>query len=264
MLQFSVFDGYCDISHFITTRHGGVSEGCYATMNPGEHSGDVLNAVRINRKLLSEEIGITPERLFTPYQVHEAEVYSIETAFLSFTPEERQLAMQGKDALITNLPNVCIAVATADCVPVLVYAPDKKVVAAIHAGWRGTVKQIVAKTIRKMSVDYACDPEQMIAGIAPSISLDAFEVGEEVVESFRMAGMDMDRVMRRNPETGKAHLDLWETNRLQLLEAGLQPQRIEVSGICTYAHSDDFFSARRLGIKSGRMLSGIRMKEEYL
>lgn len=260
MLQFSVFDGYCDISHFITTRHGGMSEGNYATMNPSEYSGDVLDSVRMNRKFLLQEIGIAPERLFIPYQVHEAEIYPIESVFLGLTAEEQQLAMQGKDALITNLPGVCIAVVTADCVPLLIYAPDKNVVAAIHAGWRGTVKQIVVKTIRQMANDYACDPKQMIAGIAPSISPDFFEVGEEVVDAFHAIGMDLNRIMQRNPETGKAHIDLWEANRIQLLEAGLQPERIEVSGICTYTHHEDFFSARRLGIKSGRILSGISLK----
>lgn len=261
MLQFSVFDGYCDIFHFITTRHGGVSEGSYATMNPGEHCGDVLDSVRMNRKSLSDQIGIIPEKLFTPHQVHEAEVYSIKSDFLSFTVEDQQLEMQGKDALITNLPGICIAIATADCVPLLVYAPDKKVVAAIHAGWRGTVKQITARTIQKMKDDYACDPMRMIAGIAPSISSNAFEVGEEVVHAFHAVGMNLNQIMQRSPETGKAHIDLWEANRIQLLEAGLQSERIEISGICTYTHHEDFFSARRLGLKSGRILSGISIKE---
>lgn len=115
----------------------------------------------------------------------------------------------GKDALVTNIPGICIAVSTADCVPVLVYAPDKKVVAAIHAGWRGTVKQIVAKTIRCMADRYSCDPALMMAGIAPSISKEAFEVGEEVVDAFRETRVDMNRIMERNAQTGKAHIDLW-------------------------------------------------------
>ena len=142
MLQFSGLSGECNISHFITTRHGGVSQGNYATMNPGEFSGDDPASVRMNRQLLSDAMGISPERIFAPCQVHEAEISCIDA---------QQQEMYGKDALVTDIPGICIAVSTADCVPVLVYAPDKKVVAAIHAGWRGTVKQIVAKTIRCMA-----------------------------------------------------------------------------------------------------------------
>lgn len=261
MLQFSGLSGECNISHFITTRHGGVSEGSYASMNPGEYSGDDLNCIRMNRKILSDVIGISPEGIFAPFQVHEAEVGCLDARFLSFTPERQKEEMNGKDALITDVPGVCVAVSTADCVPVLVYAPDKKVVAAIHAGWRGTVKQIVAKTVGCMIDRYGCDPLQMLAGIAPSISRESFEVGDEVADAFQATGVDMNRIMERNARTGKPHIDLWEANRIQLLEAGLKPEHIEVSGICTYLHHDDFFSARRLGIKSGRILSGIMIKD---
>lgn len=261
MLQFSGLSGECNISHFITTRHGGVSLGNYAAMNPGEFSGDEPDSIRINRKLLSDAIGISPERIFAPFQIHEAEIACLDTHFLSLSPDGQKEEMNGKDALVTDIPGLCIAVSTADCVPVLVYAPDKKVVAAIHAGWRGTVKQIVALTICAMIDRYGCDASLMMAGIAPSISKEAFEVGDEVADAFRATGIDMNRIMERNVQTGKAHIDLWEANRIQLLQAGLQPERIEVSGICTWQHHEDFFSARRLGIKSGRILSGIMIND---
>lgn len=261
MLQFSGLSGECNISHFITTRRGGVSKSSYATMNPGEYSGDDLASVRMNRQLLSDAIGISSDRIFAPFQIHEAEIGCIDSRFLSLSPILQKQEMYGKDALVTNIPGVCIAVSTADCVPVLVYAPDKKVVAAIHAGWRGTVKQIVAKTIGYMVSHYGCDSSLMLAGIAPSISKEAFEVGDEVVEAFRTTGVDMNRIMERNIETGKAHIDLWEANRIQLLQSGLPSGHIEVSGICTWQHHEDYFSARRLGIKSGRILSGIMIKD---
>ena len=243
MLQFSGLSGECNISHFITTRHG-VSLGNYASMNPGEYSGDDPESVRMNRQLLSDAIGISSERIFAPFQIHEAEIACIDARFLSLTPDRQKEELNGKDALVT-----------------LVYAPDKKVVAAIHAGWRGTVKQIVAKTVEYMIARYGCDPSLMLAGIASSICKESFEVGDEVAEAFRATGVDMNRIMERNARTGKAHIDLWEANRMQLLQSGLQPERIEVSGICTYQHPDDFFSARRLGIKSGRILSGIMIKD---
>ena len=108
---------------------------------------------------------------------------------------------------------------------------------------------------------YDCDPTQLVAGIGPSISQAAFEVGEEVVKAFQMAGFPMERILRRNAETQKAHIDLWETNRLQLLEAGLLSGHIEIAGICTYIRYEDYFSARRLSVKSGRILTGICLKK---
>lgn len=260
MLQFSVLSEDCNISHFVTTRHGGVSEGAYASFNPGEYSGDNSEAVRMNRQLLSEAIGIPVERIFAPFQVHKAEIRVLEASFLSLSSDGQQAYIQGADALVTNVPDVCVAVSTADCVPVLLYAPDVKAVAAVHAGWRGTVQQIVRKTVHFLIEKYGADPRLMKAGIGPSIGPDAFEVGEEVVDAFREAGFEMSRILERSTETDKAHIDLWEANRLQLVAAGLTYENIELAGICTYTHSDDFFSARRLGGKSGRVLSGIFLR----
>lgn len=260
MLQFPGLNGDCNISHFITTRHGGVSKGNYASFNPGEFSGDDTEAVRLNRELLSAAIGIPPENIYAPYQIHEAGIFAIEEPFLDFSLEEQRRCLNGIDAVVTDVAGICIAVSTADCVPVLLYAPDKKVVAAVHAGWRGTVKQIVLKTIRFIANKYAVDPIHIKAGIGPSISREAFEVGEEVVRAFVEAGVSLSDSMVRNERTGKAHIDLWEVNRVQLLQAGLLPENIEIAGICTYAEHKDFFSARRLGIKSGRIMSGIIKK----
>ena len=208
MLQFPVLSEDCNISHFVTTRQGGVSKGAYASFNPGEYSGDNPEAVRANRKLLSDAIGIPTERIFAPFQVHGAEVRSIEPSFLSLPLEEQQLYMHGVDALVTDVPEVCIAVSTADCVPVLLYAPDVKAVAAVHAGWRGTVLRIAGKTVRILMDEYGADPRLMKAGIAPSIGPEAFEVGEEVVDAFREAGFEMSCILKRDADTGKAHIDL--------------------------------------------------------
>ena len=251
MLQFPVLSEDCNISHFVTTRQGGVSQGSYASFNLSEYSGDDPEAIGINRKLLSDAIGISEERIFVPFQIHGAEIRPIGASFLSLSLEEQLLYMHGVDALVTDVQEVCIAVSTADCVPVLLYAPDVKAVAAVHAGWRGTVLRIAGKTVRFLVDEYGADPCLMKAGIAPSIGPDAFEVGEEVVDAFREAGFEMQRILKRNVNTGKAHIDLWEANRLQLLAEGLSAMNIELADICTYTHCDDFFSARRLGIKSG-------------
>lgn len=257
MLQFPRLGEDCDISHFVTTRQGGTSRGAYASFNLGAYCGDDPESVRANRAILSDAIGLPAGRILTPCQVHGAEIRPVDSSFLSLPPEQQQACLQGVDALVTDLPGVCVAVATADCVPVLLYAPDVKAVAAIHAGWRGTVRGIVAKTVRLLLDEYGADPRVMKAGIAPSIGPDAFEVGEEVVEAFREAGFEMARILRRDADTEKPRIDLWEANRLQLLAGGLVAENIELAGICTYTYPDEFFSARRLGIRSGRFLSGI-------
>ena len=170
--------------------------------------------------------------------------------------EQRQL-LEGVDGLVTAEPQVCVAVSTADCVPLLLYAPDQGVVAAIHAGWRGPVKGIAQKAVRCLQTMFGCDPAQVRAGIGPSISQAAFEVGEEVVEAFSSAGMPVYRLMRRDPNNGKAHIDLWGANRWQLMEVGVEAGHLEIAGICTYTQWEHFFSARRLGVRSGRFVSGI-------
>ena len=260
MLQFPVLSEDCNIPHFVTTRQGGVSEGAYASFNTGEYSGDDPEAVRTNRRLLSEAIGIPFERIFAPFQVHGTKIRPVDPVFLSLPLDEQRSYLYGVDALVTNVPDVCVAVSTADCVPLLLYAPDVKAVAAVHAGWRGTVQGIAGKTVRFLVDEYGADPCLMKAGIAPSIGPGAFEVGEEVVDAFGEAGFEMPCILKRDADTGKAHIDLWEANRLQLLAEGLSAGNIELAGLCTYTHPGEFFSARRLGIKSGRILSGIFLR----
>ena len=137
---------------------------------------------------------------------------------------------------------------------------------AVHAGWRGTVHRIVAKSIKMMDKPYRVSPASLYAWIGPGITLDAFEVGEEVYQQFASAGFDMNAIARRYPSDSssesdgrKWHIDLMECNRRQLVESGLKESHIYVSGICTYNNADRYFSARRLGIDSGRIYTGAVM-----
>ena len=164
--------------------------------------------------------------------------------------------ISAKTQTASTLKDFCLCVSTADCVPVLLYDKEKQVIAAVHAGWRGTVGRIVEKTIEVMRIQYGTEGKDLVACIGPSISLESFEVGDEVYAAFEEAGFDMARIARRYE---KWHLDLWEANRMQLLANGVLPEHIEVAGICTFQCYEDFFSARRLGIKSGRILSGIML-----
>ena len=167
--------------------------------------------------------------------------------------------LQGIDALITRMPGCCICISTADCIPALLYDRQRRIVAAVHAGWRGTVNRILAKTLHRMQSAYGTEGTDVIACIGPGISLDSFEVGDEVYEAFRTENFPMEYISVWKPETHKYHIDLWAANRLQLSDFGVPPRQIENAGICTYRQHEDFFSARRLGIKSGRILSGIML-----
>lgn len=247
------------VKAFSTTRRGGVGRGNYATMNVTHYCGDDEQHVQENRRILAEWLGTAPERIIVPKQTHQTEVRLITEE--NFLQKER---LEGVDAIVTTTPGICIGVSTADCIPIILYDGEKQAVAAIHAGWRGTVNRIAEKTIRCMEKWCGSRPDDLRAVIGPGISLEAFEVGDEVYDAFRQAGFDMQHIAKRFPASSettkeKWHIDLWECNRHQLIECGIPDKHIRLSGICTYQQCEDFFSARRLGILSGRIYTGVML-----
>lgn len=165
------------------------------------------------------------------------------------------------DAVITSLPGLCVAVKTADCIPVLLYDEALHLIAAIHAGWRGTVGKIVEKTIHEMG----SRGEDIRAIIGPGISLEAFEIGDEVYEAFHQAGFPVSLIAKRfavqmsqnDSRISKWHIDLWEANKWLLEQCGVGS--VYVSGICTYNNTSDFYSARQETINTGRNINGIML-----
>lgn len=258
-LQLDYYEMGTGVVAFSSTRHGGCSKGNYAAFNINRYCGDSEEDIRKNREALCRLLGVSDDRLVMPHQVHETKVAQIDEAFFSLSAEARQEAMEGVDALMTSLKGICVGVSTADCIPVLLYDPEVRAVCAIHAGWRGTVKRIVEKTVEAMKEAYGTRPQQLSAQIGPGIHLDSFEVGDEVYEAFEQAGFDMEPISKRPQNTSKWHIDLPACNRLQLLAAGLRPENVWVSPVCTFRQSADYFSARRLGIKSGRIFTGIKL-----
>ena len=258
MISYKIFEKYNEIAHFCTTRQGGTSVGNYASFNLSPFSGDDMSAVAENKSKLGKWLGIESDKIILPFQTHGTEVKEISDYFFELADEEKSQYLNGIDAIFTRIPKVCVGVSTADCVPILFYDPTKQAVAAAHAGWRGTCGRIAEKTITAMVEAYHCQPSDILVTIGPSISAKVYEVGQDVVDNFESAGFDISEIVKiRNKSI---YLDLWKANQQSLLKAGIAAENIEVAGICTYTEHERFFSARRLGIKSGRLLSGIMLK----
>ena len=250
------------VTAFSSTRYGGCSEGNYSSFNVNRYCGDHEECIARNMQSLKNLLNVS--QVVMPHQVHGTEVFQLK----HLAPwEDMADDLEGVDALITDVKGVCIGVSTADCIPILLYDEAHHAAAAIHAGWRGTVKRIAEETVRSMCDAFGTQSELLRAVIGPGISLASFEVGDEVYDQFRDAGFPMDRIARRYPILPpfggiegdfKWHLDLPLCNRLQLEAVGVR--QIEMSGICTYQQSDDYFSARKLGVNSGRILTGIVLR----
>lgn len=258
MITYNSLDKYKGIAHFCTDRQGGVSMGNYASFNLSAYSGDKPEDYKRNNSILCDHLGIDPGKLIIPYQTHGSKILEIEDSFFQLTMNEKSQALNGIDALFTQLPNVCIGVTTADCVPLLFFDPEKQVIAVAHAGWRGTCAGIAGKTVQSLVEKFKCVPADILVVIGPSISPKIYEVGKEVVDNFENAGFDIPEIITAMGQS--FYLDLWKANQSTLENTGILSNNIEISGICTFTQHDRFFSARRLGIKSGRMLSGIMLK----
>lgn len=246
-----------EVTAFSSTRAGGVSQGQFAEFNINGYCGDDPVAVAANRESLCRVLDLSISDLVMPHQVHGTEILRIDSDFRLLPASNRQSLLEGKDALITNVPRLCIGVSTADCIPVLLFDPERLAVGAVHAGWRGTVASIVLKTVGQMRLHFGSEAGNLRAVIGPGISLRHFEVGDEVYTAFREAGFEMSRLAQRYE---KWHIDLWECNRQQLLMAGVAEENIMVLGSCTYADNEKWFSARRQGVHSGRIFSGIFLR----
>lgn len=251
----------CEFTCFTTTRHGGCSTGEYATFNLGAFCGDDPEKVSANRAVLCNELGVQPDRLFIPRQIHEDGIFRIDATFLHLAPGlQSELLAQGYDALVTDCPGIALGITTADCTPVICYDPAKRVVAAIHAGWRGTARGIARRVTEEMIAAYGCSYATLRSVIFPSISARRYQVGAEVAEALQKTGVSIEKVARPDPASpGRYYIDVAEANRQQLLQAGLPPGHIATHAACTYEQDADFFSARRQGFACGRMVSGIVM-----
>ena len=236
-----------DITHFVTTRVGGVSRPPYGTLNLGFGTKDNPAHVLENRKILSRSIHVPLGDFVVGKQVHGDRIAIVAESVKGRGAFGYDTALDATDALITDTPGICLMVLLADCVPILFYDPVRRVVGAAHAGWKGTVRLIGRKVVQAMGTSFGCAPSDVLAGIGPSIGPCCYEVGPEVISQ-----VEDDLVDDRN------HLNLWEANRRQLMEAGLLAGNIEVAGICTLCNADRFFSERHTS-GTGRFGAGIAL-----
>ncbi len=243
---------YKGIKHFVSGRNGGVSDGEMGALNLSFRAGDTPQNVQENRRRLAVALGIPPAHLFFPAQTHSNRVQRVDA---HTNPD----TLTDTDALITNIPGLCICVMSADCVPILLYDPVHRVVGAVHAGWRGTVGKILTTTIQAMQTQFGTNPKHLITGIGPSICPEIYEVGNEVIEAAVNSFGTKQGVIDKENGQGKGYFNLWEANRIQLLTLGVPAASVEIAGICTYQNSEQFFSARKSGNKAGRFAAGIML-----
>ena len=243
-LEFYQSDLLADTRHGIFTRHGGVSDAPFGALNVGGTVGDVVENVHENHRLMYDVLDANAAQACTTWQVHGADVV------MSNGPVAGRKWVARADSIITNREGVPLVMRFADCVPLIMYDPQKRAIGLAHAGWRGTVKGVGKETVLAMKDAYGCRPEDIRVVVGPSISIEKFQVGEEVVAAFDNHFGTTEGLMRRDPDDGTAYMDLWEANRRDLAAIGVE--HIEIMGICTASNTDDFFSHRQEKGKTGR------------
>lgn len=238
------------VTHFFSTRDGGVSTGIFRSLNFGTHHGEADNMAQ-NLEILRTALRAENIKFIIPKQTHSDIIAVIDHQTISDS-------LENTDAVITNLPQVMVCVKTADCVPILLVDPEKRVIGAVHAGWRGTAQNIVGKTIEKMRQVFGSNPLSLIAAIGPCIGPSNYEVGLEVIMAIESQLNSPEKAIEKKENTNdKFNLNLTEANFQLLTQAGLKGENIDLNYRCTYSNSQEFFSARRDGHKTGRMLNGI-------
>ncbi len=254
-MNYKIFDSYKDrMIAFSTEREGyfdngaeGVSQGAYGRLNLCHYVNDNIEHVERNRALFCSHNGIEGERLFVPRQTHSCNVKRAEVG----------ITLEETDGLICNMTGACIGVNTADCLPVLIYDPTHHAAAAIHAGWRGLASRIVTKGIEMMKREFGSVPSDLICAVGPAISEEIYEVGDELKVQFTEAGFPIEEIFSDREDWVKSHLSLQRAVRWELMKCGVTEENMEISDVCTYQNTERFFSARRLGIDSGRVFSGV-------
>ena len=243
-----------------TTRMGGVSKGRYASMNMSFSNGDSSKAVRENYNILFKELGLDPEKAVLSQQTHTNNIRVVKSHDIGKGIVIHR-DYKDVDGLVTNLKGVALVTQFADCVPLLFYDPVKEVIAASHAGWRGTVQGIGKKTVDVMVSLFGCEAKNIKVAIGPSIGKCCYEVDDPVYEQFEMLNIVPLKSIFTKKENGKYMLDLWTANRLILENAGIKRKNICVTDLCTCCNSQYFHSHRATGGSRGNLAAVIALSQ---
>lgn len=240
----SLFSPFTHIAAAQSTRHGGVSPAPYHSMNLGKNTPDSAENVAENRRRFCDALGFEPAQMAWSKQVHGSQIrHALEPG-----------GSEGFDALVTNTPGILLCVSVADCTPILVLDARQNAVAAIHAGWRGTVAGIVEKTLQFMADSFGTRGEDCFAYVGACIDACSFEVGDAVAAEFS------ENFKHFDTGRGKFFVDLKRANTAQLQAFGVPENQIEISPFCTMVHDSDFFSHRKSGGQTGRGLGVIGLR----
>lgn len=249
---FSLLDGWADLTQAVFTRAGGVSDPPFDSLNISFAVRDDPDRVRANRGLMARSVGWDPASLVTGQQVHGCSVAAVGRDAIGGgdLPET--------DALVTDQPGVLLLLKFADCVPIILWDPVRRVVALAHAGWKGTARGIAAATVEFMARRYGSSPSALFAGVGPSIGPCCYQVGPEVATLAERAFAGTG--VLRWESAGDIRFDLWSANAEALMRVGVPEESIAIAGICTRCRNDLFFSHRASGGHTGRfgMVAGVR------
>lgn len=261
-LQYPLFENTNIVNHGISTRLGGVSKGIYATMNLSYTRGDSEENVRENYRRIGKAIGVDPARMVCSRQTHTTNVRIVTEADAG-KGVTRERDYDNVDGLVTNIPGICLVTFYADCVPLLFVDPVKRVIASSHSGWRGTAARMGQVTVDIMRSKFGCRPEDILAAVGPSICQDCYEVSEDVIQKFQNAFDEADwNDLYDRKENGKYQLNLWKANEIVLLQAGILPEHLAVTNLCTCCNPDLLFSHRASNGKRGNLAAFLALKEE--
>lgn len=245
------------VRHIFSTRKGGVSTGQYSSMNTSFSGGDEFRNVEENYRRLCSAVGIDIKNLVLSAQTHTNNVRIVTKSDCGTGYTKSSFC--DVDGLITNESGVALVTQYADCTPLLFCDPVKHVCATSHAGWRGTVSKIGEVTVKKMVENFGCNTDDIIAAIGPCICQNCYEVDMPVYNAFVNSGIDITNVFKSGKDDGHFMLNLVEANKNILLSAGIKPENIDVSDICTCCNASELHSHRATGGKRGNLAAIIEL-----
>lgn len=252
MLVYPLLEQNGMVKHCFTTRKGGVSEGIFESLNLSFTRGDKKEAVEENFRRVAKAMGTEYENFVFTDQTHTTNVKRVgkEDAGKGLT---RERGYTDIDGLITNEPGIVLSTFYADCVPLYFIDPVHRAIGLSHSGWRGTVRRMGKVTLEAMKAEFGTGPEDVICAIGPSICQSCYEVSEDVAVEFKQEFPGQEKEILMDKGNGKYQLDLWRANEIILLEAGVKPEHLAVTNICTCCNDKLLFSHRASQGKRGNL-----------